>query len=148
NVDTLASVYENTLPIRKNSLVIDVSRIPQNELVGLKFMAHVGKQTQMKEAYFVRGYCSTVEKNLYFYCPKEDSFDSLSVIFPDGSIKRNYELESKSRFILEPDFEGFISVKPNLKKAQPYFEEVSDNYRLDAGYVDNKFNDFEKEILI
>lgn len=146
NVDTLASIYENRL-YHQNKVVIDLSGISESIISGAIFEGVSSKFTQIKEAYFVRGYCSTVEKKIYFYTGSDDKIESLKIKLKDG---RDFELKNlKSNIKLTNNFEGFseIVTEPRLNKMK-MFNEVSDQYKLSVTYFENKFDDFEKSSLL
>lgn len=154
NMDEKASIYENTGKPEGSRIEVGLKKMPQALLAGLIFEAHTDKSVQTKEAYFVRGYQSTVEKKLIFYSPKDEPFKSLKVITQDGrTFIKTFDvmpLGNGSRIIVGMDstFGVFEEIHEREAPPMPYFKEVTEKYRLDAAYIDNKFNDFEKESLL
>ncbi|UKN03037.1 VCBS repeat-containing protein [Paracrocinitomix mangrovi] len=148
NVDTLASVYENTLPRAGCTVVLQTYRIPQAELAGLIFEAKSAKKSQYKEAYFVRGYASTVEKEIIFYSDKEDPIEYIVMHKRDGS-KYKISLSNSNFNIIrlkeDLSYPEILEEEPIKKQL---FKEISADMKLDAIYVDNKYNDFEEEVLL
>ncbi|MCB9223605.1 MAG: VCBS repeat-containing protein [Crocinitomicaceae bacterium] len=154
NVDTLASIYENTGKPEGQVLKIGLNKMPQAQLAGLIFEAHSSNVVQTKEAYFVRGYQSTMEKKIIFYAPANDSFRSLKIKTQDGRtfIKTFDSMPSQMvasiSLGLDSTFGIFEEVHERIAPPMAYFKEVTDQFKLDIAYVDNKFNDFEKESLL
>ena len=147
NVDAAASIYENRSD-PTNYLIIETNRLKDAELLGIRFEAFSQGKKQSREAYFVRGYASTVERKINFYSPKDMSFDSLMVYLPSGEVYVKTELKSNQRIELTSELEGFKkSTQPSKKKSQ-LFTEVTKDYRLDAAYIDNEYNDFKLESLL
>ncbi len=145
NVDTLASIYENKLTT-ENSLIIDLSEIPQAVISGARIKVFNQDQVQTKEAYFVRGYCSTVEKKMAFYSKSEDRFDRVIIELMDGRI---YEMSNpNSKLTLTSDFKGFNQTEFKENVHVKLFNEVSGAYKLDVTYFENKYNDFETSSLL
>ena len=147
NVDTLASLYENQISEKAGHVIIDFSSLKQKDYLGLKFELITKMGHQIREAYFVRGYCSTVEKKLYFYLSEDDKAERLIISFPNGDKKYMDEIPTRFDLILDEKFSGFKNAD-NSVVAKRMFEDVTDKFRLDAVYLDNKFNDFEQEILL
>jgi hypothetical protein len=152
NIDTLASIYENRSKGSVNSIVVDLKDFPQGQLAGLTFRAFTNYGEQTKEAYFVRGYQSTVEKKLFFYSPDTAAFRSLKIETPDGRTftyyPENKEGSHHTYINLKEGFGGFEEINEMSAPAMPYFKEVTQKYRLEAVYIENQYNDFEKESLL
>lgn len=153
NVDAPASVYKNTTSNGNNFLKIDLSEIPDTELTGMKFILKTKKGIHVAESNFIRGYQSTVEKNIFFYWEAGDTAEILTVHVPD---KNNFY--GNNEFKLE-------KITPNsvikLRKKDlhevtswmtvngiPWFTDLTDSLLPKAFYSDNDFDDFKTETLL
>lgn len=145
NVDTLASIYENKNE-KEGSLIIDLSKIKSNIVLGAKFEAISKNMKQCKEAYFVRGYCSTVEKKIFFYSKKNDDFEQLRISLADGRVF--VQQNPKSSIFLTDEFQGFDEISPDKNENRRLFKEVGSQYKLNVQHFENKFNDFENSSLL
>ncbi|MEO9531133.1 MAG: VCBS repeat-containing protein [Crocinitomicaceae bacterium] len=144
NVDTLASVYENKLKTESQYLVLDFSELPQNVSSGLKIKVETEKGVQIRENYFVRGYQSTVDKRQFFYCPSDDAFVKVS-------IGKDFEIlnpKPNNTYLINASMATPSRIEGPFANSLAYFEEITESSKLEAVYIDNKFNDFEKESLL
>lgn len=145
NVDTLASIYENTSEPSKYRIGIDFSELPQSLYSGAKITVK-SKGIQVQEAHFVRGYCSTMEKKIQFY--SDSPFRYVQIELADGRTFDKAELEDVSDLKLTPDFKGFKEVEISLSEPKTYFKDVTEDHRLDLVYIENQASDFERESLL
>ena len=148
NMDTLASIYENLSNHESWSLLIEFEDMLDADFLGYKFRAINRIGVQSKEAYFIRGYCSSVEKGIYFYTPKGIDFESLEIEKPDGTIwvKRNFKHHEKIK--LTSKFEGFELIDKKEDESNVLLSDVTVDFKLQIAYVENKFDDFKKETLL
>jgi enediyne biosynthesis protein E4 len=148
NIDTLASVYENTSARAESSLIFHLDRVSQSRLAGIIFEAIMEDGSQYKEAYFVRGYASTVEKKIFFYSDESNRFVSAVLHLPNGKkIKIALSNSPRNEIKLRADL-GYPEMNAEPIPEQLFFREVTADFRLDAVYLENKFNDFERESLL
>lgn len=152
NVDSKASVYENVTSNGNQYLKIDLSEIPDDELFGARLVLETGSGTQTHECNFVRGYESTVEKNVFFYWEPGKSPGHLHVYFPADkpmgfdeyqidSIKPNSTIKfrkEKSHHV--QDWKRAVGL--------PQFTDMTDSLLPNISYQDNDYNDFEIETLL
>src|SRR5690606_14465170 len=116
---------------------------PQALIAHAVFTAHTDIGIQVREANFVRGYCSTVEKKLYFYGYEGTTFTGLDIKLANGKTYHINEVLSDTTIKLTSDFSGFSEKPVEQRLSKKYFREVTDDHKLNLAYVDNKHNDFE-----
>lgn len=147
NVDAKASIYENTTQNGNHYLKIDLSEIPDAELIGMTFDLTTKSGSQTREANFIRGYQSSVEKNVFFYWDKSDSAISVS-------IQSNNQTSAFINITKED-----LTIKPELKKTEVWgvfdgvyvpsgIEEITEGVNLVSTYLDNDYDDFQTETLL
>ncbi|MBK7130653.1 MAG: VCBS repeat-containing protein [Crocinitomicaceae bacterium] len=148
NVDDFASVYQNTTSNGNHYLKLDLSEIPDEKISGAKFLLTTKKTTQAKEANFVRGYQSSVEKNIFFYWDKNDEPKDLVIdlpvyyamiknITPDQTIKiRLKDIEVHDLALLD-----LINFDVNI-------QDISAQLLPQIIYQDNDYDDFKTETLL
>ena len=154
NVDKPASIYENTTKNGNHFLKIDVSDIPDALLFGTKFYLSTSSLTdsnqQVREANFIRGYQSTVEKNIFFYWPHDHIVVDCYFI---NSLQYRNRLENVgNNSVVKLKLKEFTSTKPigiNSKVVRPFvFTEISDSIKGEKRYKENDFDDFKLETLL
>jgi hypothetical protein len=153
NVDAKASVYQNTTKNGNHYLKIDLSEIPDAELAGMTFILKTKKGTQTREANFIRGFQSTVEKNIFFYWDMNDAAETLQIFVPGRNNFQNaaeYKIENPSpNSILKLETKKLEKVSSWMNvNGIPWYAELTDSLLPKAFYADNDYNDFEKETLL
>ena len=148
NMDTLTSIYENRINNKSNYFIVDLNSVSQDDVLGMKFKMETTEGVQFKEAYFVRGYCSTVEKKIYFYLPDGEVFKSLELIFPSGKRLVKEDLVQNQVLKLDSGYVDFVERLEDKKERPFFFQEVSEQFKLGFLHVENEFNEFDFESLI
>ncbi|MBK6524113.1 MAG: VCBS repeat-containing protein [Crocinitomicaceae bacterium] len=149
NVDAKASIYQNTTQNGNHYLKIDLSEIPDKQLMGMRFYLETENTKQMKEASFVRGYQSTVEQSIFFYWTSTDVAVSLRIEGTnnkDGFYNKNLtdrimELNLGQVLYKRTDDSTSVTTKKLLRDL--------DSFSLfNAAYTDNEYDDFKTETLL
>ncbi|MBI3133330.1 MAG: VCBS repeat-containing protein [Bacteroidetes bacterium] len=151
NVDAPASLYQNTTSNGNHYLKIDLSEIPDKDLIGATLYLRTQNTLQIKEANFVRGYQSSMEKNSFFYWEKKDTANFIRIELKD----ERYYLAEK----IVPNSVIHLSEKDlKTKTWQPSghpglialwsIEDISTSACIDASYMDNDYDDFQTETLL
>lgn len=148
NIDTLASIYNNKSNPAENSIELRLSRVPQGQLHGCIFEAVMENGSQFREAYFVRGYCSTVEKRIFFYSKEGNPFKHIVLHQPNGKKRKISITKSAYNIINLREDLGYPEIEYSSEEKLNYFKDVTSEYKLDVSYEENVFNDFERESLL
>lgn len=141
NVDAQASVYRNDFLNHSNFSLIDFSKMEQRLWLGAKVYCKTKKNNQIKEAYFVKGYQSSVSKRIPFYFTEDDKLVSIEIRLSNGKIARY----NKKGFIF-PQINDFKNedIKEIVRK-KLYKEQRG---LIDFIHVENDYDDFKKEVLL
>lgn len=149
NVDSEASIYENITEHKNHFLKIDLSGIKESEYLGMRFKLDMkNTKDQIREAYFVRGFQSTVERNIFFYWEDGKEPENLEVILTNGNY---FNFQVKSDDIISLSLKSFENKSPSklyAEKKPEYFEDVRTIYQLSHRHKENDYNDFEEEVLL
>ena len=149
NVDAPASIYQNTTENGNHYLKIDLCEIPDAELLGAIFDLTVDGTHRIHEAYFIRGYQSTVEKNVFFYWKTADVPRQLTLKFPDGRVAYFDEIQPDTQLKLtQKMMKEYETGSVDLYGNDFEIRNVSSDYKLSASYIDNTCDDFQTETLL
>ncbi len=148
NVDVEASIYENVNERKGHYLKIDLSSFKYSELLGMKFMLKTQKMTQIKEAYFVRGFQSTVEKKIYFYWDKQDELEYLDIELTSGLKFRVEKPVIDEEWKLNKEMFGDFKRIEEESNSKRWFKSVTNKYQLNHVAFENQYDDFAQEILL
>lgn len=142
NVDQVASVYKNVNEFNGNYVCLALDKMYQAQFLGKRIVVKTNKRTYHKELYWSRGYASSVDQRLFFYFEKGED---LEYILVGNQELKDIELNAISK--IHPN--KLTAIKIVEEEAfQPIFEDITEASRLDAIYLDNKFNDFTNESLL
>lgn len=150
NVDTKASIYENMTENGNHFLKIDLSAIPDSICVGAKFSLFTNKSYQNKEANFIRGYQSSVEKNIFFYWEKDDSLQSLFGELSNGKILRlatDVTPNTTIKLTINDYGDPKMQIAPGIINAGG-LTDITDETAFNIPYVENDYDDFKTETLL
>ena len=107
-------------------------------------LIYAGK-TRTKESKRVRGYLSSVDKTLHFGLSESKIIDTVRVVWTSGKFEEKYSVKANSILTFnEVDANNSREVHQKIKKT--LFKK--NNTILNFSHKENKFNDFEKEILL
>ena len=87
NVDQKAFVYRNNTRENDQGNYLKIEFIGENSKVasiGAKISLFIGQNMQFREAYFVRGFQSSVAPRIHFGVGTHTKIDSLKILWPDG----------------------------------------------------------------
>lgn len=90
NVDQKAFVYRNNTRENKQGNYLEIKLIgtkSNTESIGAKVSLYAGKEVQVREAFFVRGFQSSVAPRIHFGLGAATKIDSVKVLWPDGKIQ-------------------------------------------------------------
>jgi hypothetical protein len=95
-----------------------------------------------------RGFESSTEPSLLFGLGKAENIDELKVTWPDGKWQVLPNVKPDQTIILNYSQASAVETVAE-KKPAPEFEEISQQViRGDASHYENRYNDFEQEILL
>jgi len=149
NVDQKAFVYRNNTSENKqgNYLALDLVGINSKvEAVGAKIFLYHGKHIQFREAYFVRGFQSSVEPRIHFGLGKKTSIDSVKILWPDGNIQVLRNISANQHITIKKT--GVSEKELPEKKKMLFYPGFERDSLLKWKHVEDKANDFKIQALL
>ena len=149
NIDTLAFIYENTLGAIKEKTHLKIKLDgPQGNASGLgaKIIATAGDKTIYQEHFLTRGYQSSVSDIIHLGLGKVDLLDELKIIWPDGKQETLYDISTNQQITLT--YQNADEAPNNSTQEERLFLDISERAGLEFVHEENKFNDFNEEILL
>jgi hypothetical protein len=149
NVDQKAFVYRNNTIENKqgNYLILDLlGEKSKVEAVGAKIFLHYGNQMQCREAYFVRGFQSSVEPRIHFGLGNITKIDSIRVLWLDGNQQVIRNILTNQHLTIKKSAGAKNEMPTNQK---PLFYAISrDDSLLHWRHFEDKANDFKIQGLL
>ncbi len=141
-----ASVYKNN---SNNNHISFSFHGPESNPFGLGTTVNVyaDKLKQSKTLFVSRGYQSSVTNKLYFGLESRTKIDSVKVIWPNGNQQRLTSIDVNKPYVL--NFEKAISPILENPNSDALFENIDPtDIGIDYKQIENKFNDFELQLLL
>ncbi|MEN8788095.1 MAG: VCBS repeat-containing protein [Flavobacteriaceae bacterium] len=146
NMDEEAFLYQNLAVEQKRGNFLKVHTEGALSESFAKVHIYYEDHQQMVETKRVRGYMSSVDTDAYFGLGNTEKIDSIRILWPDGKSEIRTQLAVNQRLTFnEKDAEPYQAPKTSVK---PLFKASSDSYGLDFVHQENRYDDFEKEILL
>ncbi len=147
NLDEEATIMENTLE-NNNFVKLKFKGPSQNiNAIGAKVYVYSNGKEQFQELYPSNNYLSSGSNTLIFGMGKDSVVDSLSIIWPDNSIKKITKLKLNNEIVVTyeaPESPNFIPKKKSL--AYSYY--TGKDFAIDFVHEEKQTLDFNKEPLI
>ncbi|WP_435414180.1 VCBS repeat-containing protein [Polaribacter aestuariivivens] len=145
NLDSYASIYENTTNNKKNSISLVFNYKKGNKKgIGTKAIIYNNGKKQLKQLFTSRGFISSVEQKLHFGLDTVSNIDSIKIIWPDNTFQK----------IKNPEINKTISVayvdenpikKYTLNEKSPVF---TPNNAINFNHKEDSYYDFNREKII
>ncbi len=146
NMDEEAFLYRNLALEQKRGNYLKVHTEGALSESFAKVQIYYGDQKQMVETKRVRGYMSSVDADAYFGLGDTEKIDSIRILWPNGKSELRTQINANQRLSFnENDAESYLVPKTEVKTL---FKTASDSYGLDFVHQENRYDDFEKEILL
>ncbi|TXD95276.1 hypothetical protein ES724_03755 [Gillisia hiemivivida] len=150
NINKPPSLYINNEPTG-NYLKIKLSAGNGNTFgIGSKAILYTDKGKQYRQLYTTKAYQSSSEPIIHFGIPKNTRIDSLSIIWPDQTLKTLTSVKPNS--MLEIKWEA-TNKKADLmelfqKKNKSWFSKAESDFGLNYKHEENLYEDFDLQKLI
>ncbi|MBO0323633.1 VCBS repeat-containing protein [Muricauda sp. CAU 1633] len=152
NIDQTAFIYENTASDNENNnyVKIKLQGGPTNpSAIGSRIKIFTKNGMQTVDQMPVRGFQSTVSNILHFGLGKDKTIDSLQIVWPDGEITNQTNVQANQTLILNKES---ATTKPNAALANSVpklFQQVEEPLQvLDFSHKENDFDDFSVQVLL
>jgi enediyne biosynthesis protein E4 len=150
NLNAEASIYMNKTNEKSNYLKVKLKYEGKNPFgIGAKIIAYNKGKMQLKELQTTRGFQSSSEPMIHFGCGKNNTIDSLTVIWTDKTfqtlknVKTNQTLKIQASANRKPF--DYLKLHPPVL---PIFTKVENNLGLNFTHQENNFVDFLTQKLI
>lgn len=114
--------------------------------IGTKVVIPLDSQVIIQEVYATRGYQSSVPTDLIIGIGDRPQIDSLTIIWPDHRFQVLRQIKANQTLTLnQVDANGQYDFSSTT---QPTFVDVSDSLNVDFVHEENRFIEFNREVLI
>lgn len=151
NLNSPSSIFRNETNTKSGNHFL---KIRFNGTVNNRFGIGAGVVVKTKDGEKVlqnfnnRGFESSIEPNLLFGLGKSANVDELKVTWPDGKTQVLTNVKPDQTIMLNYSEASAVKSVPE-KKQIPEFEEISEKViHGDARHYENRYNDFDQEILL
>tara|TARA_R110002051_G_scaffold153510_4_gene225900 strand:- start:12702 stop:16034 length:3333 start_codon:yes stop_codon:yes gene_type:complete len=149
NINNEAFVYRNNSEklSDKNFLRITLKDDANKPTFGARANLYTSQSVQTLETTNVRGIYSTSESALHFGLNSLTNIDSLTILWPNGN--RTTKRNIKANQFLEISSKDSEAVKATTKESNKYlFADKTSMFPAKFKHQENKFDDFEKQVLL
>lgn len=152
NIDQESFVYENTTSERENNnyLKVHLQGGSSNlDGIGSRIKVVLNGFTQTIDQMPVRGFQSSISNILHFGLGNAKRIDTLQVTWPDGMISFQTNVDiNKTLIVNKKDAVSKLQMN-NQKSKSIIFQDVDKPQEImDYYHIENKFDDFAKQILL
>ncbi|MCF6351820.1 MAG: FG-GAP-like repeat-containing protein [Cyclobacteriaceae bacterium] len=149
NIDDVAHIYRNnaTELIGNNYIKVALHGTQFNKNgIGAKVMVQTKAGRQYIEQHVSRGFQSSVDHTLHFGIGKAEVIEQLNVTWPDGKVSELTNVNANQ--LITVDYSSAVDA-PKAKEQKPLlFSDVTKAYKINHQHVENRYDDFKKEVLL
>lgn len=148
NVDSEASIFRNNSEkqSQNKSIKIHFEGDKNNiEGIGTKISAWIGGEQLFYENFPVRGYLSSMPKNILIGLGNAPKLDSLIVVWPNGKVQKKYNITNSVKNLTLKYSDAQQSPKQK-NSTKPLFE--LENNAFDYEHKEANFNDFNESATL
>jgi len=147
NLNKNASIYQNNINGKQNYISFQLNGTKNNAFAyGTKVKIYTEKGTQIQEISPTRGYLSSVDTKLHFGLGGISSIQKAEIIWPDNKATTLPNLKVNQTHLISYNESSFNELKQD--KTIPVFKDISQTQPLKYYHKENKFNDWDREILL
>jgi hypothetical protein len=115
--------------------------------IGARVIVQTGKSIQMQEQFLTRGYQSSVDPIIHFGLGNNKVVEKIRVVWPDGNESSIENLVTNQQVEVKYSASHIADSKIELA-SNKFFEDVSDESKIQFVHRENSFIDFDREPLI
>jgi hypothetical protein len=149
NIDQKAFVYRNNTREHHegNFLALDfVGEKSRAASVGAKVSLFTGRTVQHREAFFVRGFQSSVAPRIHFGMKKNTVIDSVTILWPDGVLQTLVNITPNQ--ILRIKKSGKLKIEHPVKPRGLFYPSTRKDSLSTWRHVEDRANDFKIQSLL
>lgn len=149
NMNEPAHIYQNnaTAMGQRSTRVKLKGDAPNHFGVGGKITATINGEEQYYEITHTRGFQSAVEPVAHFGMGEHDKIESLRVVWPDGREQVVKDVPVGTVVTFEQS-KATPGIERNAQEDEPLFADVTKDVGVSFRHTENKYNDFDKEVLL
>lgn len=149
NLDTLASIYENTSSKDNNYLKVKLKGFPKNDFaIGSRVTIHTADSIQMLELQPTRGFLSSVDYTLHFGLGKNEKIDQLIVRWPNGKTTYLDHVSANQTLFIDYKNSKKSTPRKNTTTNLLLFQAVASPIDTNYIHAENYFSDFSEQVLL
>lgn len=152
NLNEPSVIYQNRANEKSgnNSITVNLKGIEKNTAgIGAKVFVKTGAEFQMQQLAPTRGFLSSVDNKLIFGIGKNQSADSVIVVWNDASSQSLANVKAGEKVVFDQKGSSKDPLHISLYKPEkPYFQDVTNEVKVDYKHTENKFLDFYREGLM
>ncbi|MEP6737893.1 MAG: VCBS repeat-containing protein [Chryseolinea sp.] len=152
NLNEPSVIYQNRASEQSgnNSISVNLKGAGKNTSgIGAKVFVKTKSGFQMQQLAPTRGFLSSVDNKLIFGVGKNQSADSVIVVWNDGSNQIITDAKAGDKLVFDQKDASESLLHLSLyKSAKPYFEDVTKQVKVDYKHNENKYLDFYREGLM
>lgn len=150
NINSAAFVYRNDANLTKNHHYVKVrmhgdARNPF--AIGAKVTIRTGEVVRTLENYNTRGFQSSIEPVVLFGVGAAQVIDELRIVWPDQRVQTLTDLPVDRSFTLN-HASALPAQETEQAASEPLFREATEVLPTEATHAENRYNDFDTEILL
>ncbi len=149
NIDAEAHILENTTNSDPgtNYLSVKFDGSPNNRFgIGARILAYNNSSVYSYENYSTRGYLSAIEPKVHIGLGKQDSLDSLRVIWPGGKTQILKDVPAQGELVLDESNAGSHFNVLSWKTEEKHLEKISDS--IPYSHEDPPTLEFDRDPLV
>lgn len=150
NLNSVATIYINKTNEKANYLKVKLNFDMKNNFgIGSKVLVFSKGKKQYKEIQTTRGFQSSSEQIAHFGFGKNNTIDSLQVIWPDGTFQSLKNVKTNQTLTIKANSNRKKFKYSGLHRMQlPYFKKSTTNLGIDFIHQENDYIDFLAQKLI
>ncbi|MGB0403037.1 MAG: VCBS repeat-containing protein [Salibacteraceae bacterium] len=144
NIEDLAFVYENKSENLENNYLTIKVIADQGTRIGALIKVKTGNTEQTQQVQPTRGYLSSSNSEIHFGLGDFSGEVEISIEWKDGTVSK---LNSAINQSIEVSKESNLA-SSKIKTIDKQFEKIENELGINFTHVENKYDDFKKEILL
>jgi len=149
NINGEASIYKNN-SVERGAHFLKIKTLQTQDqsvgVIGAKIEVYQNGQMQVGETHPMKGYQSTVDRDVIFGFHSGEAIDSIIIYWPNGRITKKYDFPINQTLTFYQD-QG-VRDNSSTKEVKPLWKISEDFPALNRSAKQDNINDFDKERLI
>ena len=151
NLNQGAFIYRNEADSKIGNHYLQVKLIGgglNTFAIGAKLSIYFGDNEAVLEQMPMRSFQASHDYLSTFGLGDEKQVDSLIVFWPDGNISKVTNILLDTMITIKQETSHYTTNNNLSEKSNPIFRDITDKFQLEYEHKENKFIDFQRELLI